>query len=224
MPTTMSTAPANATSRRTFLTRTAIGSAVAAAGVIAAPSLGLLPAGIAGADTLEDGDFALFAAPLELAAVQIYQAALTSSNIPEDSETFALLQGISSNHEAVAKALSGLVPEGSPAPVAAPGLVDQLAPTAAKAPGDALLKAMAGLEDQLSATHLSAIGSLVDPVTAKLVAQVVASEAQTAAALGLLAGGSVASLTPARADTKDAIAAGDLDGAPPATTTTTAAN
>src|SRR5690606_19048893 len=69
---------ATATSRRTFLTRSAIGGALVTAGALALPHTGLIPA--AGArpgeqGDLKDPDFAAFGTAIELAAVSAYSAA-----------------------------------------------------------------------------------------------------------------------------------------------------
>ena len=66
--------------------------------------------------------------------------------------------------------------------------------------------------------------TIVDAVTAKAAAQILAAEAQNAAALGLMGGGKVSDLSPAEGSTDGAIKPGDVDGAPAPTTTTTAAN
>jgi hypothetical protein len=231
VPTDPSTATANATSapsatsRRTFLTRTAMGGALVTAGVIAAPAIGLGGATVAGADTLDDSDYVYFAGPLELAAVEIYQAALDNSVVDPSSDTFSMLQDLQQGHSAAATAIASQLPTTATPAVAAPGFTAELKPGAAQAKSvEALMQLLAGVEDQLSATHLSALESIVDAVTAKAAAQILAAEAQNAAALGLMGGGKVSDLSPAEGSTDGAIKPGDVDGAPAPTTTTTAAN
>ena len=228
MPTDQSTDPATPTDRRRFLTRAALGGALVSAGAVASPLGGLL--GAAGAqeadpqplnaeDLILDSEFAELAAPLELAAVVIYQTALSGDALDEEWTKHARL--FQSHHQEVADLLASLVSPDAPAPVADADLVSQGESTLG---GDqtSVLQALSDIENTLSATHLSAIGALKDSVTAKTVGQVLLTEAQQATFLGLGAGVAVAELTPAVATTDDAL---PLTGSGASdSTTTTAAN
>lgn len=221
MPTDPSTAPATATTRRAFLARTAVGGALATA-VLAGPLRDLLPtAGAQGAaDVLDDATFGTLTAPVELAAVQAYQAALDADVV--DATWSGHLATFQAHHRTVAGALEGLRGSSAPTPsVPDPALVDTYTgQIEAAADQAALLGVLSGLEDAISATHLAALSSIPDPVTAKTVAQVLAIEAQTAAFLGTGAGLDLAELTPAESSTEAAL---DLEAAATTTTTTTAA-
>lgn len=208
MPTQPSTAPANATSRRTFLARAAVGGAVASVAATASPLGGWLAPSEAAAQALADDQFAQFVAPLELAAVQVYQAALDGGQLSDAwSDRVLILQG---HHQEVADALTELLPDGETAtPLAAFAGPGRLGITGA-ADEDEVLGTLAGVEDTLSATHLLALASITDPTTAKLASQVLASEGQAAAALGTAAGVAVEGLTPSAASTDAAIEPGSL--------------
>ena len=224
MPTEQSTATATATSRRSFLTRTAIGGALVIVGALVAPATGLLPSLPAGAETLVDPDLAAFAIPLELAAVLAYQAALDSGTL--DATWTATVSKIQTGHQTVVTSLTTLLPTDATPPVAstefsAP-IVKAIQGAAAQ---EAVLASLSGMEDTLSATYLLALASIADPVTANVVSQALASEAQSAAALGRAAGTPIATLTPAVATTTTGLEPGELaDAPPPATTTTTTGN
>lgn len=222
VPTDHSLDSATATTRRSFLARTAVGGALVTAGAVAGPLTHLLPtagAQEASTETLLDADFAAFAAPLELAAVQAYQAALSSEQL--DATWTSGARTMQNNHQQVAATLTTLLDAEAPAPLPDAAFTKS-ATDAIAAAGDqlAVLKALATVEETLAATHLSAVPALREPTTAKLVSQVVAVEGQQAALLGVGGGGSVESVTPAEATTDGALSPSDAE----ATTTTTAAN
>ena len=228
MPTDPSTAPANATSRRTFLTRTALGGALASAGALAAPALAAASSAHGhdnSSPPMDDSHYAYFGGPLELAAVQVYQSALENKIVASGSDTFTTLQSIQNNHQAAADAIATVIPTTAAAAAPAQGFYDSLGPEV-KAAGSitTLLNALAGMENELSATHLRALETIDDAVTAKMAAQILAAEAQTAAALGLTAGTPVATLTPAVDAPTGGLDPGAVAGAPAPTTTTTVAN
>lgn len=218
----------NATTRRAFLTRGAAGSALLAA-VAATGIAGGLGTGLAGAQAgggageLDNGSFASLATPLELAAVQAYQAALDGTAL--DASWQKTAQTFQSHHLSVATLLAGLIPATtppSPAPEPDAAVVAQFSPPSG-ADQAAILTTLAGLEEALAATHLSVIASLEDTSLAKTVSQVLAVESQQAVALGRAGGATVESLTPAVATTEGSLAdAGSSPGAPTSTSTTTA--
>lgn len=220
MPTDHSLASATATTRRTFLARTAVGGALVTAGAVAGPLSGLLPTASAQeADTwtLSDVDFASFAAPLELAAVQAYQVAIDAGTLDSTWTTGA--RTMQDHHQQVATTLAGLLSADAAAPTAD---ADLLASTtsAINTGGDqnGILRALGDLENTLVATHLSAVPALREPTTAKTVSQALAVEAQNNALLVTGSGGTMQSATPAVESTDGALEPSA------STTTTTAAN
>lgn len=223
MPDVPPTLPAPAPTRRGFLTRATGLGALATVGGIAATTAVL--AGTAGAQASSeytDAEFAAFTTPLELAAVQAYQAALEGSTLTGDAKRAA--QKGQDHHQTVADALTTLLDADAAAPLPATAFSDPIDATITiSSDAPTVLRALAEMEETISATHLKALESIPDPVTAKVVAQVLAIEAQQATYLNLLAGEDLATLTPQAATTDAAVEPGRVDGAPPDTTTTTTA-
>ena len=191
------------TTRRIFLTRAALAGALVTVGT-AGPLTRLLP--VAGAQAvpgstpeLDDATFAAFALPLEMAAVQAYQAALDGGTLGDEGPIALDFQ---SHHQAVVDVLTTLLAEDATAPVPDSLITSRTVATLKTATVKAeVLTTLAELEDVLAATHLFALGRLVEASTAKVVAQVLAVESQHAAYLGRAGGGDIATLTPAVADT-----------------------
>jgi hypothetical protein len=214
---------ATATTRRTFLTRTAIGGAVVTAGALGLPLGSLLTS--AGArptsqGQLRDAAFAAFAAPLELGAVAAYTAAFDQDVL--DDKWSAIALEFQSHHQAVADTLIALGDENAPTPVADAAFTAKSVDTIRAASSqDTILLALATVEETLAATHLAAIGVLREKSTAKTVTQVLAVEGQQAAFLAVGAGTPVAEVTPATSS-GDAALTLPKGGAPTTTTTTTA--
>jgi hypothetical protein len=221
--TDQSTDSATVTTRRAFLTRAAVGSAVAA-GALALP-VGALVTG-AGAQSgegigeLRDEAFAAFAAPLELAAVQAYNVAVTSEKLDREWAAQALV--FQSHHRTVADAIIEMGDANAEAPVAdaefSKAANDAIASAADQ---NAVLLALADVEETLAATHLAAVAQLREVSTAKTVTQVLAVEGQQAALLAVAGGSSIESVTPAT-NTGDAAVTIPADAG--TTTTTTEAN
>jgi hypothetical protein len=155
---------------------------------------------------LDTVNFVAFAAPLELAAAQAYQAAIDGGKL--DAEWAGSARDFLQHHQDVATALTGLIPASvtdPPVPVPDPELVS--GPVAAvTAAGDqtAALTALAGIEDTLAASHLAALGEIDEPITAKAAAQALATTSQHVVALGRAIGTDVATLTPPVATTDGA--------------------
>ena len=217
-------AQAAATTRRSFLARAAMGGALVGVAT-AGPLRSLL--GVAGAqaaeldaaDTLDNETFAALAVPLELAAVQAYQAAVETGSLDDATATTARM--FQTHHPTVADALVGLRSE--EAGTARPDetvMATTVREIEGNADATAILAALAELEDVLAATHLYAVGGLEDSSLAKTVAQVLAVESQQAVALGRAAGLDLVDLTPAEASTSGA-RTGFAEAADAATTTTT---
>ena len=217
-------AQAAATTRRSFLARAAMGGALVGVAT-AGPLRSLL--GVAGAqaaeldaaDTLDNETFAALAVPLELAAVQAYQAALETSTLDETTTGHA--RRFQTHHQTVVDALTPLLGEGTATPRPDETVMSTtVAEIEGNADQNAILTALAELEDVLAATHLYAVGGLEDSSLAKTVAQVLAVESQQAVALGRAAGLDLVDLTPAEASTSGA-RTGFAEAADAATTTTT---
>ncbi len=224
MPAVPPTLPATATTRRSFLARTAGLGALAGVATLVAPVGGLVTAvGAQASDGLEDNDFAAYTTPLELAAVQVYQAALSYGALSGLDKDAA--QRGQDHHQAVADTLTTLLNADAEAPSPASAFSDPIVGSISRTSDvPTVLRALADMEDVLSATHLKALSTIADPITAKVAAQVLAVEAQQAAYLNFRAGATVDSITPESADTAEAVTAGQIQGAPPATTTTTDAS
>lgn len=164
--------------------------------------------------------FAAFAAPLELAAVQAYNVAVTSEKLDREWAAQALV--FQSHHRAVADAIIEMGDANAEAPVAdaefSKAANDAIA---AAADQNAVLLALADVEETLAATHLAAVAQLREVSTAKTVTQVLAVEGQQAALLAVAGGSSIESVTPAT-NTGDAAVTIPADAG--TTTTTTEAN
>lgn len=221
MPAVPPTLPATATTRRSFLARTAGLGALAGVATIVAPTGALVTAAEAQASAdLDDGDFAAFTTPLELAAVQVYQAALSYGALSGPDARAA--QRGQDHHQAVSDTLITLLSADADPPSPASAFSDPIVRSISQTTDvPTVLRALADMEEVLTATHLEALSTIADPITAKVVAQVLAVEAQQATYLKYRAGDTVESLTPEAADTTEAITAGQIQGAPPATTTST---
>lgn len=199
MQTDQSIDSATATSRRTFLTRSAIGGALVTAGALALPHTGLIPAaGARPADQgdLKDPDFADFGTAIELAAVTAYSAAFDKGVL--DAEWSDLALDFQGHHQAVADTLVELRDPDLPEAVAEASFA-KTSLDAIKAASDqsGVLAALAVVEETCAATHLSAIGQLAEKSTARTVAQVLCVEGQQAAMLGVASGSTIAEVTPA---------------------------
>lgn len=223
MPTDPSTDPATATTRRSFLTRTAVGGALVTAGAMAFPLSSLLPH--AGAQDepfgdMSDAQFAAFATPLELAAVQAYQAALDTGLLDASWTGWGRL--FQKHHQTAADTIATLASADATTPVPNPELLEATT-TAIEAATDrfGVLLALATLEDTISATHLESISAVVDPITARSIAQIMTVEDQQAALLAVGGNTPIDEVTPATATTEGAIEFTEPDAAE---TTTTAAN
>ena len=225
MQTDQSIDSATATSRRTFLTRAAVGGALVTAGALALPQTGLIP--VAGARPADQGDlkdtvFAFFGTALELAAVAAYSAAFDKGVLDDEWSDLALQ--FQRHHQAVADTLVELRDPDAAEAVADAAFVQQaVASVQAATDQNGVLAALAVIEETCAATHLSAIGQLAEKSTARTVCQVLCVEGQQAALLGVASGSSIADVTPATDSGDAALTIGDSDGTEEAATTTTAA-
>lgn len=205
--------------RRAFLARAAVGGALATVGSIAGPLLGTLPAGAqtpAEIGDLDDSAYAAWLGPLELAAIQVYGAALDVSGLGAD--VTGALRAFQAHHQTVSDTVGALYVGTTPLTEDPPTLesASQIGNDTAS-----VLASLISLEEALAATHLSALAGISDPVTAKLAAQILAVEGQQAVALGFLAKSDLTELVPARASTEGARPAGTSSAATTSTTTST---
>lgn len=196
MPIDRPEATATDNPRRTFLARAAVGGALVTAGSVAGTILQAVPAGaqtpdpISESEELDDGSYAIIVTPLELAAVQVYDAALRVEGLR--SEVVDDLRLFQTHHQTVADTIGALY-EG-PDPLVADPILTASAPGTDEA---SILASLTALEEQLSGTHLSALGAIADSATARTAAQVLAVQGQHAVALTVLAGGDLEAVTPA---------------------------
>lgn len=226
MQTDQSIDSATATSRRTFLTRAVAGGALVTAGALALPISPLRT--VAGArttaqGTLKDADFAAFGSDIELAAVAAYTAAFDKGVL--DAEWSDLALDFQSHHQAVADTLTELRDPEAGDPVAEAEFAKRsIDAVEAASDQDGVLAALAEVEETLAATHLAAIGLLIEKSTARTVAQVLCVEGQQAALLGTASGASIAEVTPVTNTGDAALTFPSDDGSSgTASTTTTAA-
>jgi hypothetical protein len=184
------------------------------------PFLGIAGAQESGEELLNDAEFGVFATPLELAAVQVYQQAIDTELL--DEEWTERARQFQTHHQAVADTLNPLRGEAASAARPDEALVAQGA-SALEGAADqaAVLTVLGELEDTLAATHLAAVPELRDSFLAATVSQVLFVESEQAALLSTAGGGSIEDATPATASTEGAILP---DGFSPTVTTTTAAN
>lgn len=156
--------------------RSLLGTGALGAGVLgAALALGLpRQVGAAAPGTVSENDRTLitFAIGLELAARDLYQAAIDAGN------TAPPWRILSDQHRAYAERLAGLI--GVPANVVDAAVFSQLE---ASFTGDRPANAAFGLENTAAATHIQMLGALDDPVIAEIVAAIAAMESRHAAYL-----------------------------------------
>ena len=207
------------TNRRTFLARAAMGGALVAVGT-AGPLGRLLPvaaqaAGDAGA--LDDNATGERLAPIELAAVEAYEAALGGGKL--DGTWAETARQFQRHHLEVSDVLTSLITSGV-VPVADPAIQAGSVATVAGA-GDqkAVLTALSEMEAMIASTHLWALAGITDKITAKTVGQYLAVESQQSAFLARASGSDITAVTPAVVEP----AASGPTPAPTTTTTTTEA-
>lgn len=151
-------------------------------------------------------DYVAFAAPLELAAAQAYQAAVDGGTL--DAAWTAQAQTFLDHHQEAVTQMAALIPPSvteKPNPVPDEDLVKgPVAAAAAAGDQNAALTVLAGVEDLLTATHLAGLGEIDEQTFAKAVAQVLATESQHVVAIGLALGTDPATLTPAQASVEGA--------------------
>lgn len=204
------------TNRRSFLARAAMGGALVAVGTVG-PLGHLLPAAAQdGASTpaagrLDDDMAGQSLAPLEVAAVAAYEAALSGGKL--DAAWSEVARQFQRHHLDAAETLSSLIESGA-TPVADPTITAGTI-AAVRGAGDqnAVLGALSEMEGVIASTHLWALGGITDKITAKIISQYLAAESQQSVFLGRATGIDLATLTPA------VVAPAATGPTPPATTT-----
>lgn len=173
--------------RRQLLGRAAAGGAVLTLGSALVPVSRLLPA--AAAQELTDVDIARFAASVELAAVDAYQAAI-DSGLVTDGAVGAAATTFQSHHAEHAAAFNGLATANgaeeagsNQAVLAAFGPMLQSAADQA-----ALLEIAYQLEEGAASTYLFALGALTVPEAYAATATILPIESQHATVLGTVLG------------------------------------
>lgn len=217
MPYDKPEAEAVQTTRRTFLARAAIGGALVS--VATAGPLGqLLPAAAQDGDSepsdaLTDAQVAAQLTPLELGAVQAYEAA--AGNDALDLDVSDAVRRFQRHHQTAADRLGAMASADAPTPTADPTIVEgTVAAVTGAGDQNAVLSALAEMEETLAATHLWALAAIPDQVTARLVLQIQATESQQAVVLSRVAGTSIDELTPATAPIADGLPAGSTPPPP----------
>ena len=193
------------TSRRAFLTRAAAGGALVTA-ASALPLDRLVQAAGAASTTpdLDDPTYAAIATPYEMAAVQAYQAAISSGAFTgQDAQT---MSGLLSNHQTVVDTLTAYLPTTAAAPLPDPGLQKTVTKTITKSsPAKTTLATLMDLESTLAATHLAGLGQLTEFSLARTLAQVLSVENEQSALLARMLDKTIESQTPTSVDTTAAL-------------------
>ena len=181
------TAAAVGPTRRQLLGRAAAGGAALAIGSAMVPVRRLLPA--AAAQELTDVDVASFAASVELAAVDAYQAAI-DSGLVTDAAVGAAAATFQSHHAEHAAAFNGLAVQNGAAEVGSNQAVLAAFGPMLQAATDqaALLEIAYQLEEGAASTYLFALGVLTVPEAYSATATILPIESQHATVLGTVLG------------------------------------
>lgn len=168
-----------ADSRRSFLRKAGIGAGALTIGSSVLSFRSLLPAGAQG---LTDGDIAVFAESVELAAVEAYKAAAGSGKLqPAVLEVGTTFAGHHAEHAKAFGGAAGSKASGKANPKLLEAIGGQL--KAAKDP-KAILGVAFDLENAAAATYMFALGALKSRAALALTASVLPVESQHAVVLG----------------------------------------
>lgn len=163
------------------------------AGGAAVAGLALLPRLAQAGEELTETDLAAFLASAELAAVDVFDAAVDSGML--SGPNLATAGRIRDQHQAHADALA---PFSDGSPSANQTLVDELGPQAEDATDElTLLGLLVSLEDSLVSTHLTAVDEVSDVELAATISQVLPVDSQHAVVLGIAGELSPAEVLPA---------------------------
>jgi hypothetical protein len=130
--------------------------------------------------TEDDRELLAFANSLELAAAELYQVALDTESLDEDTTTIAV--GFADHHRQYAEAIAGLI--GSDAPNEANEAIVRSLRREFEGDQESILAAAFELETAAAATHLELLASLAGTDGAALVASIQPIEARQATVLG----------------------------------------
>lgn len=182
--------------RRQLLQRAVAGGAVLTLGGGFVPVGRLLPA--AGAQELTDVDIASFAASVELAAVDAYQAAIDSGKVT-DAAVGAAATTFQSHHREHAAAFNGLATANGADEVGSNQAVLAAFGPLLAAAGDqaAILEIAFQLEEGAASTYLFALGALTVPAAYAATATILPIESQHATVLGTVLGKGAGEYLPA---------------------------
>lgn len=210
MPIDKPEATAATNTRRTFLARAAIGSALVATSgsFLASRPVGAQAPSVP--DGLTDDRYLVMATQLHTAAAVVYVAAASVDGLSE--QVTNTLSAFEADHQTIVTDLGQLMSSAASkvATVADPtvlALRDSLGGDEAS-----VLRSLAAMEDRLAATHLWSVGVLDDAVTARAASQALATAGQRTTYLGILGDVDPAELVPATIDDGEAIGAA-LDAA-----------
>jgi hypothetical protein len=195
--------------RRQVLQRAAAGGAVLTIGGALVPVRRLLPA--AAAQEITDVDIASFAASVELAAVDAYQAAIDSGKVT-DTAVAGAATTFQSHHREHAAAFNGLATANGAAEVGSnQAVLDAFAPMLASAADQAaLLEVAYQLEEGAASTYLFALGVLSVPEAYSATATILPIESQHATVLGTVLGKGADAYLPAFITTEAALNPADF--------------
>jgi len=195
--------------RRQLLQRAVAGGAVLTLGGGFVPVGRLLPA--AGAQELTDIDIASFAASVELAAVDAYQAAIDSGKVT-DAAVGAAATTFQSHHREHAAAFNGLATANGADEVGSnQAVLAAFGPMLASAVDqDALLEIAFQLEEGAASTYLFALGALTVPAAYSATATILPIESQHATVLGTVLGKGPGDYLPAFVNTDAALDPADF--------------
>jgi hypothetical protein len=184
------------TTRRQLLTRAAAGGAMLSLAGVLVPVGRLLPA--AAAQQLTDVDIASFAASVELAAVDAYQAAI-DSGLVTDAAVGAAATTFQSHHREHAAAFNGLAVQNGAEEVGSNQAVLAAFGPMLEAAADqaAVLDIAYQLEEGAASTYLFALGALTVPEAYSATATILPIESQHATVLGTVLGKPVDEYLPA---------------------------
>ena len=182
--------------RRQLLGRAAAGGAMLTLAGTLVPVSRLLPA--AAAQELTDVDIASFAASVELAAVDAYQAAIDSGKVT-DAAVGAAATTFQSHHREHAAAFNGLATANGAEEVGSNQAVLTAFGPMLEAAADqaAILEIAYQLEEGAAATYLFALGALTVPEAYAATATILPIESQHATVLGTVLGKSADEYLPA---------------------------
>jgi rubrerythrin len=178
--------------RRSFLTKAATGGALLTAGSMVTPIGRLVPAASAQEEEEEapvsaDVELAMFAAGLELAAVEVYRAAAATGNLTNAGNQIATSFG--GHHQDHADALNEIIGEEQAVTEPNAALVEEFGPMISAAADEAAILEIAySLEEAAASTYLTAIGELEDAGNAGTLATILPVESQHATVIATALG------------------------------------